>query len=162
MILWVKRAAALLNIMSLTALFSASGELGATAMGGIVNLAWAMSEKIPFSIKRSLSAGVLIINTGLAVYGVLKGGPAIWAVLASAGSLLSWNAGLFWQRWIDPVNSLQIRYLKRIAGVTALGVGTGLSALAFQRDFSLPLVWVYLAMFIGGVLLLRLLSRVSA
>ena len=139
MILGIKRTAALLNVLCLTALFSASGETGAAALGGIVNLAWALGEKIPFPIRRFLSAGVLIVNTVLGGYGVLKGGPPVWAVTAAAFALLSWNAGLFRERWCDPPSSLQIRYLKRIGAMIGLGLGAGLSALAASMRSNLRL-----------------------
>ncbi len=161
MILWVKRTAALLNGVFLIVLLSAIGKDGLAVIAGIANLIWALADIIPKPFPRFLSSGVLILNTGLALFGVISGGPAAWAVLASAGSLLSWNVGLFKDRWGDSARSMQTRYLNRLGGVTALGLSAGLSALALQGKFSPPFLWAFLSMVVGGILLLRLMSRAS-
>jgi hypothetical protein len=127
--------------------------------GGIVNLAWAAAEKFPSSLRRSLPPVVLLINTLLCAYGVLAGGSAAWAVLVAGISLFSWNAGLFGQRWGDAPRPMQSRYLKRIGMMVALGLGAGLSAAAWQENFSLPFYLAFLSMLAGGVLLLRLMSQ---
>jgi peptidoglycan biosynthesis protein MviN/MurJ (putative lipid II flippase) len=45
---------------------------------------------------------------------------------------------------------MQSRYLKRIGMMVALGLGAGLSAAAWQENFSLPFYLAFLSMLAGG------------
>ncbi|MCK7482207.1 MAG: hypothetical protein M0C28_37435 [Candidatus Moduliflexus flocculans] len=99
------------------------------------------------------------VNTVLSVYGVLIGGSAAWGVCVVSGSLLSWNATLFLQRWPNAPLSSQNRYLRCIAAVTGLGLGAGLSALALQGRLYLPFGAAFLLMLTAAVLLLRLITH---
>ena len=159
MILWVRRGAAVWSGIFLMALLFSSGIQWGGMVGGILNLAWTMAEKFPSSLRRFLLPSALVINTIFSAYGVLSGGPVTWAVLVAGGSLLSWNAGLFSQRWPEASRPVQSRYLKRIGMVVALGLGAGLSALAFQGNLSLPFPLALWAMLVAGVLFLCLISR---
>ena len=161
MILWGKRAAAVLNGIFLAALLFPVGSFWEGAAGGILNLALAMSEKFPPFLRRFLSSLVLATNTVLLAYGVIAGGSAVWAMLAAGGSLFSWNAGFFLHRWPRAFLPVQYRYLRRIGGILALGVGAGLYALTLQGQFSLPFLGAFLLMSAAGVFCLRLMSRAS-
>jgi hypothetical protein len=161
MILWGRRAAAVLTGVILGILLFPSGSHWGGTAGGVLNLALAMAEKFPSALRRFLPPSALVINTLLSAYGVLVGGSAAWAVLVAGLSFFSWNAGLFGQRWGDAPRPMQLRYLKRIGSLAALGLGTGLSAAAWQGNFSLPFSLAFLSMLAGGVLLLRLMSQMS-
>jgi hypothetical protein len=161
MILWGKRAAAVLSGIFLAALLFPVGSLWEGAVGGILNLALAISEKFPSSLRRFLPPFALVFNAVLSAYGVVAGGAAVWGVLVAVLSLFCWNAGLFRQRWGDSPLPVQFRYLKSIGSLTAIGLGSGLSALAFQGRFSLPFLGALLLMLSAGALCLGLMSRAS-
>jgi hypothetical protein len=120
-----------------------------------------MDEKLSPALWRLGGASVLVINTVLSAYGVLSGAPAILAVLVAATSLLTWNTGLFLQRWGDAPLAVQHRYLKQLGFIVVIGVGAGLSALALQGRLSLQFFPALLLMLIAGFLLLRLISQES-
>jgi hypothetical protein len=159
MISWAKRAASALSGGFLMALLFPVGSYWGGAAGAALNLALSMAEKFPYSLRRFLPPLVLLINTVLSAYGVLTGGLVTWAVLVAGLSLFSWNAGLFEQRWPQAPLPVQYRYLRRIGGILTLGLGAGLSAVAWQGNFSLPFFLAFLSMLAGGVLLLRLVSQ---
>jgi hypothetical protein len=159
MILWVNRGAAVLNGIFLVALLFPAGNPWAAIAGGILNLTWTMAPLFPSMLRRLLPASLLVINTLMAIYGVLSGGPAVFALLAAGGSLISWNTGLFARRWPDPAPMVQYRYFRRLGKTTVLGVGAGLSALVFRGQFPLPFPLAFLALAIAGGLYLQLLSR---
>jgi len=161
MILWGKRAAAVLSGIFLMALLFPAGNPRAGIAGGILNLTWALAEKLPLRGQRLLSPWVLIINTILLTYGVFSGGPAAFALLAAGGSLISWNAGLFSRRWPGAPPDIQYRYIRHLGGTIALGLGAGLSALAFQGHIACPFVGALLLMLIAGILYLRLVADAS-
>ena len=158
MILWGKRAAAVLSGVFLMALLFPAGSPRAGMAGGILNLALALAEKFPSSLGRFLPPLVLVINTMLTAYGVLIGGPTPWAVTVAGLSLLSWNANLFSRRWPDAPPSIRNRYIRHLGGTIALGLGAGLSALAFQGHFSVGFLPAFSLALIGSVLFLRLIS----
>ena len=157
MILWIKRGASVWSGILLVALLYKHP--GLALAGGILNLAWVMDEKVSPALCRLVGPSVLVINTVLSAYGVLSGAPAILAVLVAATSLLSWNTGLFLQRWEDAPSTIQRRYLRRLGFIVAIGLGTGLSALALQGRLSLQFFPALLLMLIAGFLLLRLISQ---
>ena len=159
MILWVKRAAAVWSAIFLVTLFYGHREVA--FIGVILNFAWVVDEKLPPTLCRFIRSTVLVTNTLLSAYGALNGGPTVCAMFVAAGSLLSWNAGLFLQRWCDAPLDIQYRYLKRVFGTVALGLGAGLSALALQGHISLGFPVVLVLMLVAGILWLRLISRVS-
>jgi low temperature requirement protein LtrA len=138
-------------------LFPIGSHWGGVA-GGVLNLALSMAEKFPYSLRRFLPPLVLLINTVLSAYGVLTGGLVTWAVLVAGLSLLSWNAGLFGQRWGDASGPVQSHYLKRVGILTVLGLGAGLSALVFRGNLSLPFPLTLGVMLVSGVFFLRLIS----
>ena len=158
MILWGKRAAAVLSGIFLMALLFPAGSPRAGMAGGILNLTWALAEKLPLRGQRLLSPWVLIINTILLIYGVFSGGPAAFALLAAGGSLISWNAGLFAWRWPGAPPDIRYRYIRHLGGTIALGLGAGLSALALQGHFSLEFLPAFSLVLIGSVLFLKLIS----
>ncbi len=160
MILWIKRGAAVLSGIFLTALlFPAGSQWGGTA-GGILNLGFVVAEKFHPSLRRPLSPLVLVFNTVLSAYGVLIGGVAAWAILAAGTSLISWNAGLFLHRWSHAPLPVQYQYFRRIGGILAVGLGAGISALALQGHFSLGFLPTLALALIGSILFLRLISGV--
>lgn len=161
MILWGKRAAAVLTGVFLGILLFPNGSHWGGAAGGVLNLALVMAEKFPSTLRRFLPPSAVVLNTLLSAYGVLVGGSAAWAVLVAGLSLFSWNAGLFGQRWGDAPRPMEWRYLKRIGSLAALGLGTGLSAVAWQGNFSLPFFLAFFSMLAGGVLFLWLMSQTS-
>ena len=158
MILWGKRAATVLSGIFLMALLFPTGSRWAGVAGGILNLTWALAEKLPLRGQRLLSPWVLIINTILLIYGVFSGGPAAFALLAAGGSLISWNAGLFARRWPGAPPDIHYRYIRHLGGTIALGLGAGLSALALQGHFSLGFLPAFSLVLIGSALFLRLIS----
>lgn len=161
MILWTKRGAAVLSGIFLMALLFLAGSLRAGMAGGVLNLALAMAEKFPPSLRRILPPLVLVSNTMFMAYGILIGGPMAWAVLVAGLSLLSWNANLFSRRWPDAPSDMQYRYIRHLGGTVALGLGAGLSALAFQGQIACPFVGGLLLMLIAGILYLRLVAGPS-
>jgi hypothetical protein len=161
MIPWAKRAAAVLSGVFLMVLLFPVGSYWEGVGGTALNLALAMAGKFPPFLRRFLPSLVLVTNTVLSAYGVLAGGSAFWAVPIAVLSLFSWNADWFGQRWGDAPRPVQSRYLKRIGSLAAMGLGAGLSALAFQGRFSLPFLGALLLMLTAGVLCLRLMSRAS-
>jgi len=161
MIPWAKRAAAVLSGIFLMALLFPVGSYWGGVAGGVLNLAFAMAGKFPPFLRRFLPSFALGINTVLSAYGVIAGGPAVWAVPIAVLSLFSWNADWFGQRWSDAPRPVRSRYLKRIGSLAAMGLGAGLSALAFQGRFSLPFLGALLLMLTAGALCLGLMSRAS-
>jgi hypothetical protein len=161
MILWLRRGTALGTFMLWAALSFAGGHLGMVVVGGGVNLAWAIAEKFPSSLQRLLAPCVLIVNTIACTYVVLCGGSVTLAILVSGGSLVSWNAGLFWQRCPSAPLSAQYRYLGRVGGMFTLGTGMGMSALALQGHFEPPFGLAFFIMLAAGFLCLRLISQAS-
>jgi hypothetical protein len=159
MILWVKRGAAVWSGIFLVALLYSHTEIA--IIGGILNLAWVVDEKLRPTLSKFIRPSILMINTVLSAYGVLKGAPSILAVLIAGTSLLSWNAGLFLRRWRDAPLTVQYRYLKHLGVILAVGLGTGLCALTLQGHFSLRFFWAFLLMFIVGFLWLRIISKAS-
>ena len=159
MIRWIKRATAVWSGLFLVALFYSHTEVA--IIGGILNLAWVLDEKFPPILSRFVGPSILVINTVLSAYGAVKGAPAILVMLVVAGSLFSWNAELFLNRWGDAPLTVQRRYLQRVCAIVALGLGTGLSALALQGSFSLHFLSAFLVMLTAGVLWLRIVSETS-
>ena len=159
MIPWAKRAASALSGVFLMALLFPVGSYWGGVAGAALNLAFAAVGKFPPFVRRFLPSFALGINTVLSAYGVLAGGPAVWAVPIAVLSLFSWNAERFGQRWGDAPRPVQSRYLKRIGSLAAMGLGAGLSAEACQGNFSIPFSLTLLSMLAGGVLLLRLMSQ---
>jgi hypothetical protein len=159
MIPWAKRAASALSGVFLMALLFPVGSYWGGAAGGVLNLAFAMAGEFPPFLRRFLPSFVLAANTALSAYGILTGGPAVWAVPIAVLSLFSWNVGWFGQRWSDAPRPVQSRYLKRIGSLAAMGLGAGLSVEACQGIFSIPFSLALLSMLAGGVLLLRLMSQ---
>jgi hypothetical protein len=158
---WVRLAAACGNALFLVLLLSAAGLAWVGVIAAVGNFLWAASEKLSSRICRSLSPGMLVINTVACAWGVLNGGPAAYAVVVAGGSLLSWNSALFLDRWQDPPAPVQRRYLRRVGGTVALGLGAGLSAIALQGSLSVHISATVLLMLGAGVLLLRLFSRAA-
>ncbi len=161
MIPWAKRAASALSGDFLMALLFPVGSYWGGAGGTALNLAFARVGKFPPFLRRVLPSFVLAANTVLSAYGVLAGGSSVWVVPIAVLSLFSWNADWFGQRWGDAPLPVQSRYLKRIGSLAAMGLGAGLSALAFQGRFSLPFLGALLLMLTAGILCLRLMSRAS-
>jgi hypothetical protein len=159
MIRWIKRGGAVWSGILLVALLYKHP--GLAAAGGILNLVWVLDEKLPPVLCRLVGPSVLGINTVLSAYAVLAGAPAILTVLVAATSLLTWNTGLFLQRWGDTPSTVQRHYLKHLAGIVATGLGAGLSALALQGRLSLRFFPALLLMLIAGFLLLRVISQGS-
>ena len=114
---------------------------------------------MPFFLGKFPSSAMLVTNTGLAAYGIFVGGSAEWAVLVATASLASWNSSRFLEQWPNAPQLVQYRYLKRLGGLVALGMGLGLSALAFQGCLSLPFPITLSVLGITGVLWLRLISE---
>lgn len=83
------------------------------------------------------------------------------AILVSGASLVSWNAGLFEQRYRSAPLSTQYRYLGRVGGMFALGTAMGMSALALQGHFTLPFGLAFFLMLAAGFFCLRLISQAS-
>lgn len=162
MIPWAKRAASALSGVFLMALLFPIGCHWGGVAGAALNLAFAAAGKFPPSLRRFLPSFVLAANTVLSAYGVIAGGPAVWAVPIAVLSLFSWNADWFGQLWSDAPRLVQSRYLKRIGSLAAMGLGAGLSAEACQGIFSMSFSLALLSMLAGGVLLLRLISQASS
>lgn len=147
------------SLLFLIALTPAGGRVWVALLGGIINLTWALSEKLPLRAQCLLPPWVLIANTIFSAYGVLSGGPATLALVAAGGSLISWNAGLLARRWPNAPPDIQFCYIRHLGRTVALGLGAGLSALALQGHFSLKFLPAFFLLLIGGVLFLRLISR---
>jgi hypothetical protein len=161
MILWTRRAGAILSGIFLVALLLSVGYLLVGVAGGVLNLALVWIEKFPLRLRRFLPSFMLVTNTILSACGILAGGSAVWAVSVAVLSLFSWNTERFGQRWDDIPRPLESRYLKRVGSLAAMGLGAGLSAEVCQGNFSIPFSLALLAMMVGGVLLLRLMSQTS-
>ena len=159
MILWVKRGAAVWSGIFLVAFLYGHTEVA--IIGGILNLAWVVDEKLRPTLSKFIRPSIFVVNTVLSAYVVLKGEPPLLAVLVIGASLLSWNAGLFLRRWKDAPMIVQYRYLKHLGAIVAMGLGAGFSALLLQGRFSLRFFWVFLLMFIGSILWLRMISKAS-
>jgi hypothetical protein len=159
MILWVRRAAAVLSGIFLLALLFPPGSYWGGAGGAALNLAFAAIGQFPRSFRRFFPSFVLVTNTVLSAYGILAGGPAVWAMLIAVLSLSSWNAERFGQRWGDAPLPAKLRYLKSSGSLAAMGLGAGLSAEACQGNFSMPFSLALLSMLAGGVLLLRFMCQ---
>ena len=158
-VLWVKRVAAFSTGALLSALLFARGNAFLAVFVGCVNLAWAVADLLPHGVRRLLQPFTLAIDTAAFTYHVLGGGNAAWALFGAGGSLLSWSAGGFLERWSDASLLVQNRYLKRIGGILALGLWAGLSALALQGRLHLSFPVALLLMLVAGVLWLRTISR---
>jgi hypothetical protein len=159
MVRWVKRLAAVGNIIFLVALFYHHGHTGAAIIGGLLNLAWALDEWFPSQIRRFFRPWALVINPAFLAYGVLSGGPSILALLLAGSSLLAWNAGLFLERWGDAPVTIQYQYLRQIGALVALGLLAGFSAVILQGRFALLFLPVFFLMLVAGFLWLRIVSR---
>ncbi len=158
MVRWVKRFAAIANIIFFSA-FSLYGHPGIAVIGGIINLAWAFDEKWSPRIRRLLRSSALIINTALLAYGILRGGSSILALFLAASSLLAWNAGLFLERWSDPPLNIQYQYLRQIGTLLAFGLLAGMSAVALQGSVTFSFLPAFLLMLTTGILWLRGISE---
>ena len=158
MILWVRRGSALANSALFFALFFSQGHPRVALLAAVLNLGWAISDRMPPSLGQFLRSTGLVVNTGLSAYGILAGAPAGYAVLVAVVSLVSWNTSLFLERWPDAPRAVQYLYLRRLGGLVALGMGAGLSALALQGSYSLPFPLALLVVVISGLLWLRLIS----
>ena len=159
MILWVKRGAAVWSGIFLVAFLYGHTEVA--MIGGILNLAWVVDEKLRPTLREFIRPSMLIINTALSAYFVLKGEPPMLAILIAGTSLLSWNAGLFLRRWRGAPLAVQYRYLKHLGAVVGLGLGAGLSSLALQGCFTLNFFPVFLLMLGAGVLWMVIISKAS-
>ena len=158
MVRWVKRLTTIGNIVFLFAFFL-YGRTGIATVGGVVNLVWAFDERLPSSIRRFLRVWALMINTAFLAYGAFSGVPSTLALFLAGSSLLSWNAGLFLERWGDAPLTIQYQYLRQIGTLVALGLLAGLSAAALQGLLTLVFLPVLLLMLAAGVLCLRQISR---
>jgi hypothetical protein len=157
---WVRLAAACATSLSLVVLLAEAGFgwVGVIAAAG--NLLWVGSAKFPSRTHGYLQHMVLVINTVASAWGALAGGPAAPAVVVAVGSLLSWNASIFLERWQDrPPLPVERRYLRRAGGMAALGLGGGLSAVVLQGQLSLPFPFLLVAMVCTGLLIIRLFSQ---
>ena len=159
MIRWIKCGGAAWSGILLVALLYKHP--GLAVAGGILNLVWVLDEKLALALCRLVGPSVLVVNTVLSAYAVLAGEPAIMAMLVAATSLLTWNTGLFLQRWGDAPSTVQRHYLKHLAGIVATGLGAGLSALALQGRLSLQFYSAFLLMLFAGSLWLRVISKAS-
>ncbi len=157
MILWIKRGTAVLSGILLAAILYEHP--GLAVISGILNLAWILEGKMPPAIRRLVGPSILVINTFLSAYAALKGVPAALAMLAAIASLLSWNTGLFLQRWGKAPSAVQHRYLRRLISIILIGLGKGFSALALHGGLTLQLFPTLFLMLMGGFLLLRLISE---
>jgi hypothetical protein len=158
MVHWVKRLAAVGNSILMFALFF-HGHIGVAIIGGLLNLAWALDEWFPSQVRRFFRPWVLVINTAFLVYGVLNGRPSILALFLAGSSLLSWNVGLFLERWSDAPLTIQYQYIRRVGTLTVLGLLAGVSAVTSQGNFALFFLPVLFLMLVAGFLWLRLISR---
>lgn len=158
MILWVKRGAAISSSILLTVALYKHPVLAIA--GATLNLAWVVNWKMPPALCQLVGPFVLVINTVLSAYGILMGAPAVFALLAGATSLLSWNMGLFLQRWENAPSAVRYLYLKQLGVTVLIGLGAGLSALTLQGRVALPLVSTFL-MLGAGFLWLRMISKIS-
>ena len=157
MIFWLKRAAAFLSGLFLFLLLYP--ELIALAvLGGVVNMVWAMDNKLPRSCRPFYNSGSLIFNTACLVFSVLKAGSAWWAMSLIITSLTAWNIGLFRQRNQDASLNMQHQYLRLLGYRLGLGSAAGFSALALQSRFAVAFPLTFFLMLAGGFLFLRLLS----
>jgi len=157
---WVRLASACATSLSLVVLLSEAGFgwVGVIAAAG--NLLSAGSVKLPSRTRRYLPHMLLVATTVASARGALAGGPAVPAVVVAVGSLLSWNAGLFLERWQHmPPLPVERRYLRRAGGTAALGLGGGLSAVTLQGQLSLPFPFLLVAMIGTGLLIIRLFSQ---
>jgi hypothetical protein len=158
MVRWVKRFAAIANIIFLFG-FSLYGHPRTAIIGGIINLVWAFDEKLAPRIRRLLRSWALMVNTAFLAYGVLGGGSSILALFLAGSSLLTWNAGLFLERWSDPPVMIQYQYLRRIGTLSAFGLSAGISVVALQGHLTLSFLSAFLLMLAAGILWLRTISE---
>jgi hypothetical protein len=158
MVCWIKRFAAVSNIILLFGLFY-HAHMGVAIVGGLLNLAWALEEWLSPRINRFLRSWGLVINTAFLAYGILSGGPSILAMLLAGSSLLAWNAGLFLGRWGDAPTTTQYRYLRRVGTLTALGLLAAFFAVRLQGCFALPFLPVFLLTLVAGALWLGIISK---
>jgi len=157
---WVRLASACATSLSLVLLLSEAGFGWVGIIAAVGNLLWVGSARFPSRTRRYLPHMILVINTVASACGALAGGPAVPAVVVAVGSLLSWNASLFLERWQDtPLPVVERRYLRRVGGTAALGLGGGLSAVALQGQLSLPFPFLLVAMACTGLLIIRLFSQ---
>jgi hypothetical protein len=161
MILWLKRGTAVSSFIFFMPLAIGSDTLWVTILSALINLSWAISERFPTVVQCRLAPCLLMVNAFVSTHAVLHGGPAVWAILVSGTSLISWNAGLFCQRWFNAPFLTQYRYLRRIGGIFVTGTIMGMSALALQGHFTLPFCFAFALALGAGFCYLRLISAVS-
>ena len=113
MILWVKRAAAISSGILLAVVLYEHPALAVA--GAILNLACVVDGRLPSVFGRLVGPSILVVNTAMSASAVLGGAPAILAMLTAATSLLTWNTGLFLQRWGDAPLAVQYQFLKQLA-----------------------------------------------
>jgi len=158
MVRWVKRIAAIASSLFLFAFFFC-GHPGIAIVGGMMNLIWALDEKLTPRIRRFLRPWVLVFNTAFSAYGVLADGLAILALFLVGSSLLSWNAGFFLERWGETSVTIRYQYLRRIGSLIGFGLFAGLSALVLEGHLMGSFLPAFLLMLAAGILWLQVISK---
>jgi hypothetical protein len=98
----------------------------------------------------------------------LPSGLVLTAAMLSAVGLVAFLAWRLRRRKNDlsiyieyPRQAVQRRYLRRVGGTAAFGMGAGLSAIGLQGSLSMHISATVLLMLGAGVLLLRLFARAA-
>ena len=157
----VQRLAALCCVVLLTLLLYSRASYWVILAAGALNIAWALANKFPPLLRAFFPTAVLVFNAFGSAYGVLHGGSAILAFLATGVSLVSWNAGLFVRRWPEAPKNSQVHYLRHLGATVVLGMAVGLSANLLQGHFASNFWLAFSLLLIGPIFFLRLIGRVA-
>ncbi len=161
MILWLKRTTILATAACFVALFWEANHPQVMVLAVTLHLLWLLDERFPPPLRQRLADWLLTVDTVLAAYGVWAAPVPGWAVLIGAGSLLSWNTGLFLRSQPQPSRQRRSAYLRRVGILSGVGIGLAFTALYFQGHVVLSFAAAILAMISTGLLYLDLLSDPS-
>lgn len=160
MIIWIRRLTIILTGILFLALFLPAGKAWAGIIGLILNLVLLIPWRGFFL--QVMPSFILILNTGLLIYGIFCEGNLVWALLAAIISLFAWNTCLFLSRWPQAPPEVQKQYLRRIGILLILGVGVSLSNIFAQGKLVLAFLPAFFLMLVAGVSLIKLLGEARA
>ncbi len=160
MLIWVKRLLAIFSGTLLLIMFFPAGSTWIGIAGLILNLVMIIPGKRSFG--PFVPHFMLLLNTGLLIYGIFCGGNLLWALLAAVVSLFAWNTSLFLSRWPAAPHEVQRLYLRRTGVTLMTGFGFGFSTIFAQGKLSLDFWPTLFLMLAAGAFLLRLLREAQA
>jgi len=157
MLIWVKRLLAIFSGTLLLIMFFPGGSTWIGIAGLILNLVMIIPGKRSFF--QFIPHFILLLNTGLLIYGIFCGGNLLWALLAAVVTLFAWNTSLFLSRWPAAPHEVQRLYLRRTGVALMSGFGLGFSTIFAQGKLSLAFWPTLFLMLAAGAFLLKLLRE---